>query len=49
MVVVYPEDIRYACVDQDGALRILEEHLVRGQPVEGLRYVAPPGDNNLVD
>ena len=29
-------------------MRILDEHLVGGQPVEALRYVAPPGDNKLV-
>lgn len=48
MVVVYPEDTWYAAVDQDGARRIVEEHLVGGRPVEALRYVAPPGDNKAV-
>ena len=45
MVVVYPEDTWYAGVDERGAKRIVAEHLVRGRPVEALRYVAPPGDN----
>ena len=47
MVVVYPEDVWYAAVDAEGARRIVEEHLGRGEPVEGYRYVAPPGDNKL--
>lgn len=45
IVVVYPEDTWYAGVDKDGARRIVEEHLVRGRPVDALRYIAPPGDN----
>ena len=45
MVVVYPEDTWYAGVTERGAKRIVAEHLVRGRPVEALRYVAPPGDN----
>lgn len=49
MVVVYPDDVWYAAVDHEGALRILDEHLVAGRPVEELRYIAPPGDNKLVD
>lgn len=47
MVVVYPEDVWYAGVDVAGARRILDEHLLGGQPVESLRYVAPPGDNKV--
>jgi (2Fe-2S) ferredoxin len=49
MVVVYPEDTWYAGVDADGGRRIVDEHLVQGKVVEALRYVAPPGDNKLVD
>ena len=49
MVVVYPEDTWYAAVDLEGARRILDEHLVQGRPVEEYRYIAPPGDNKLVD
>lgn len=49
MVVVYPDDVWYAGVDLDRAERILEEHVVGGRPVDDLRYVAPPGDNKLVD
>jgi (2Fe-2S) ferredoxin len=49
MVVVYPDDVWYAHVDADGARRIVEEHLVAGVVVEEYRYVAPPGDNKLVD
>lgn len=49
MVVVYPQDVWYGGVDVDGGLRIVGEHLVGGEVVESLRYVAPPGDNKLVD
>jgi (2Fe-2S) ferredoxin len=35
-------------VDQHAALRILDEHIVGGKPVEAFRHVAPPGDNKLV-
>jgi (2Fe-2S) ferredoxin len=49
MVVVYPEDVWYAHVDADGARRILEEHIKGGRIVEEYLYVAPPGDNKLVE
>lgn len=49
MVVVYPEDTWYGAVDLEGARRILDEHLVGGRVVEEYRYIAPPGDNKLVD
>ena len=49
MVVVYPEDVWYVHVDEEGARRIVEEHLIGGKIVESYRYVAPPGDNKLVD
>lgn len=45
MVVVYPDDIWYHGVTTAEASRIVTEHLVGGQPVDALRYVAPPGDN----
>lgn len=47
MVVVYPENVWYNGVDVPAAQRILTEHLVGGDPVKALRYVAPPGDNKL--
>ena len=47
MVVVYPDDVWYAHVTPRGARRIVEEHLLAGRPVEGLRHRAPPGDNKL--
>ena len=49
MVVVYPEDTWYHGVDEDGGRRIVQEHIVQGRIVESLQYVAPPGDNKLVD
>ena len=45
MVVVYPEDVWYSAVDIRGALRIVREHILGGQPVEEYRYRAKPGDN----
>jgi len=49
MVVVYPDDIWYAHVDEIGARRIVDEHLLGGRVVEDYVYVAPPGDNKLVE
>lgn len=49
MVVVYPDDVWYAHVDPEGARRIVEEHLLGGKVVEDYLYVAPPGDNKLVN
>lgn len=49
MVVVYPEDVWYGAVDETGGRAIVEQHLVGGEVVDHLRYVAPPGDNKLVD
>jgi len=48
MVVVYPQDVWYARVDERGARRIVAEHLVGGRVVEDYRYHAPPGDNKDV-
>ena len=47
IVVVYPEDIWYCGVGVKGARRILAEHIIGGEPVEDLRYLAPPGDNKI--
>jgi (2Fe-2S) ferredoxin len=47
MVVVYPEDVWYAKVDEEGGERIVREHLVEGRVVERYRHVAPPGDNKI--
>ena len=49
MVVVYPEDVWYSHVDESGALRIVDEHVTGGKPVEDYRYLAPPGDNKIVE
>ncbi len=48
MVVVYPQDIWYAGVDEGGAMRIVAEHLAAGRIVGEYLYVAPPGENKLV-
>jgi (2Fe-2S) ferredoxin len=45
MVVVYPQDVWYARVTVEAARRIARQHLAGGQPVDGCRYKAPPGDN----
>lgn len=47
MVVVYPEDIWYGGVAVADAMEIVQQHLLGGQPVERLRYVAPPGANKI--
>jgi (2Fe-2S) ferredoxin len=49
MVVIYPEDVWYARVDEVAARRIVEEHIIGGVVVEDYRYIAPPGDNKLVE
>ena len=49
MVVVYPGDVWYAAVDEEGAQAIVSQHLMQGRVVEKYRYIAPPGDNKLVE
>lgn len=41
MAVVYPEGVWYAGLTPDDAGDIVEDHLLRGQPVERLRYDPP--------
>ena len=45
MMVVYPDGVWYSGVNPERARRILNEHLVGGQPVEEYRYRMPPGPN----
>ena len=45
IVVVYPEDVWYAGVNEAGARDIAHDHLAGGRPVDRYRYEAPPGDN----
>src|ERR671933_1375995 len=45
MVVVYPQDVWYAHVDEAGGETIEREHLLGGPAAEEYRYHAPPGDN----
>jgi (2Fe-2S) ferredoxin len=40
-IVVYPDAVWYAAVTPDDARSILDEHLIRGRPVERLRYDPP--------
>ncbi|MBV6522199.1 MAG: hypothetical protein MNPFHGCM_02345 [Gemmatimonadaceae bacterium] len=49
MAVVYPEDVWYSGLDAEKATRILQDHVIGGDPVGQFRYIAPPGDNKLVD
>lgn len=48
MIVVYPEDVWYAGVQESDLQEILSSHIVGGKPVERLRY-APgvPGANKI--
>ena len=48
MLVVYPENVWYAGVQESDLAEILESHIIGGRPVERLRY-APgvPGANKI--
>lgn len=37
VVVVYPDDTWYTCIDQEDLDEIIEEHLVHGRPVDRLK------------
>ena len=41
MVVVYPDGVWYAGVQPEDADEIVESHIIRGTPVERLRYDPP--------
>lgn len=45
LVIVYPENVWYGSVTEARARRILDEHLVGGQPVAEFVYQAPGGPN----
>jgi nitrite reductase/ring-hydroxylating ferredoxin subunit/(2Fe-2S) ferredoxin len=48
MVVVYPEDVWYAGVQESDLKEILDSHIVGGAPVERLRYdPGTPGANKI--
>ena len=48
MIACYPEGVWYSGVDEAGARRILEEHVVGGRVVEDYRYAPErPGNNKL--
>jgi (2Fe-2S) ferredoxin/nitrite reductase/ring-hydroxylating ferredoxin subunit len=48
MIVVYPDDVWYAGVQESDLKEILDSHIIGGRPVERLRY-APgvPGANKI--
>lgn len=48
MMVVYPEGVWYAHLSVEDAVRVWEEHVVGGVPVEELRYVTSRGGCNVV-
>ncbi|MBM3502215.1 MAG: (2Fe-2S) ferredoxin domain-containing protein, partial [Armatimonadetes bacterium] len=41
VAVVYPEGVFYQKLDPEAGKLIVEEHLLKGRPVERLMYVAP--------
>src|SRR5512132_3190742 len=48
MVVVYPEDVWYAGVQESDLQEILSSHIIGGCPVERLRYTpGVPGPNKV--
>ncbi|MGH7390702.1 MAG: Rieske 2Fe-2S domain-containing protein [Candidatus Rokuibacteriota bacterium] len=48
MIVVYPEDVWYAGVEESDLDEILKSHIVGGRPVERLRYEpGVPGPNKI--
>jgi (2Fe-2S) ferredoxin len=49
MVVVYPEDVWYAGVQEADLPEIARAHLVGGQPVERLRYRPDKPGPNVID
>src|SRR5262249_19538061 len=50
MIVVYPDDVWYAGVQESDLQEILTSHIVGGRPVERLRYrPGVPGANKMSD
>lgn len=49
MAVVYPDDVWYCGVQPEDADAIFEEHILRDQPVERLRFALPAGNNKQTD
>ncbi len=49
MLVVYPEATWYGNVQVDDVEEIVDRHLLNGEVIERLRYIAPPGNNKHVD
>jgi len=42
ILMVHPDGVMYRQVDEAGLRRIVEEHLLRGQPIAELQYHLPP-------
>lgn len=49
MVVIYPDNIWYHNVGVESVQQLVSQHLLAGKVVEQLLYIAPPGDNKLVE
>lgn len=49
MAVVYPEGVWYSHLSLNDVPLIVDEHLVKGHPVESLRYHPPNGTRNKLE
>lgn len=49
MAVIYPEGVWYSHLTLNDVPLIVEEHLVKGQPVESLRYRPPKRSSNKLE
>ena len=49
MAVVYPEGVWYSHLTLNDVPLIVDEHLVKGRPVESLRYRPPNGTRNKLE
>jgi NADH:ubiquinone oxidoreductase subunit F (NADH-binding)/(2Fe-2S) ferredoxin/Pyruvate/2-oxoacid:ferredoxin oxidoreductase delta subunit len=47
IVIVQPDGIFYCGVKKENAARLVEEHLIKGQPLKNLMYAPPPDKNPI--